>query len=137
MNEALEFHDSVVGHVVSSMDAVVFHFAEAYIHRTTGEPGVSPGEGLAQVAELAFDGATWSGELEQAQGAISDAHVSHSGREYHMLPVPFSASGLIAATFVFASGASLKIAARSAKLSLRGKARFVERYAGKQSLERP
>jgi hypothetical protein len=130
MNEALEFHDSVVGHVVASMDAVVIHFAKAYIHRSSGEPGVSPGEGFTQAAELAFDGATWSGSLEQAHGAISDAHVTYSGREYHMLLVPFSTSGQIAATIVFASGASLKITAKSAKLSLHGKARFVERYAG-------
>ena len=130
MKATLEFHDSIVSSTSAVGPNLVITFSEAYIHRSTGEPGVSPGDGFTQSAELIFSDASWSGALHEARGAISDAYIVVADQQRTLLPVPFIATSPVSAEFSFASGSVLKVAATSASCSVAGTARWVERYAG-------
>jgi len=130
MKTALEFHDSIVSDTSAVGPNLVVTFSEAYIHRSTGEPGVSAGDGFMQPAELIFSGASWSGALHEARGAISDAYILVADQQLTLLPIPFIATSVVAAEFSFVSGSVLKVTATSASCSVAGTARWVERYAG-------
>ena len=130
MNESLEFHDSSVSNVRAIGDRLFVTFSKAYVHRSLGEPGVSAGEEFIRSAELIFEHASWSGELANACGDISDGHVSTGERQLSLLPLPFAIQSAVTAELVFTSGASLRVSASSAVCTATGTARFVERYDG-------
>jgi hypothetical protein len=130
MNESLELHDSTVSMVRAVGGDLIVSFSDAYVHRSFGEPGVSAGEGFVQPADLVFLLASWSGELGDAHGNISDGHVSIGEQRLSLLPLPFTSPSAVTAELVFASGASLKVSASSAMCTATGAARFVESYSG-------
>jgi hypothetical protein len=130
MNESLELHDSTVSMVRAVGGDLIVSFSEAYVHRSFSVPGVSAGEGFVQPAELVFSLASWSGELSDALGDISDGHVSIGEQQLFLLPLPFASPSAVTAELVFASGALLKVSASSAVCRATGAARFVESYSG-------
>ena len=130
MNESLELHDSTVSGVHAVGNSIIVSFSMAYVHRSPGEPGVSPGEGFVQPAELIFMHASSSSDLKNACGDISDGHISIGEQELSLLPLPFAYSSAVTAEFVFTSGASFKVSAESASCKVSGAARFVERFPG-------
>jgi hypothetical protein len=46
MNSLIEFHDSTLGEVWSSEKTVVVALRPAYIHQSTGRPGIDSGIGV-------------------------------------------------------------------------------------------
>jgi len=130
MKEALEFHDSVVASVTADGQGLLVTFSEAYLHRSTGQPGVSAGEGFVGPAKLFFFGATWSGELAGAIGPISDAWIVIANQPHSLLMLPFETLSSLSAEFSFASGAELRVSAGGATCATAGQARYVEHYPG-------
>jgi len=130
MNQSLELHDSTVSIVHVLGGDLIISFSDAYVHRSFGEPGISAGEGYVQPAELIFSLASWSGELCDARGTISDGHVSIAGQHLSLLPLPFTSRSAVTAELAFASGALLKVSASSVVCKANGAARFVESYSG-------
>jgi len=130
MNEALEFHDSVVASITVEDDGLLVNFSEAYVHRSIGQPGVSAGDGFVGPAKLFFLGATWSGELAGAIGPISDARIVIADQAHSLLKLPFKTESTLSAEFSFASGAELRVSASGVTCVVTGPARFVEHYPG-------
>ena len=128
MNEALEFHDSLVGSVEYENASLLVAFSSAYIHRSTGHPGIDNGAGYVQTAQLLFGEARATGKLSSCKGRLSDGSVHIQGSALSLIPVPYSASGSIKAELVFENGEVLAIVAKSLQCSSFGEPRFVERY---------
>lgn len=130
MNAALEFHDSTISSAQEAKGTLRLLFSEAYIHRSEGRPGIDPGAGYIQPAELVFSGAEWHGLSPECTGALSDGTLTVGGKSLSLIPVPFSAAGELKAEFIFVSGAVLSVSAESVACSCSGEPRFVETYGG-------
>jgi hypothetical protein len=131
MNSAIELHDSEVTSVARDGQVVRVALEPAYVHRSTGRPGIDAGEGYLQAADLFFSGATGFEEEGICRGTVSDGYVSAGEREFaNVVPLPFLFRGEISATFHFVSGGVLRIRASEVSCVLRGAARFVEAYEG-------
>ena len=131
MNAALEFHDSEVALVAGADHTLKIQFSAAYIHRSSGRPGIDAGAGYIQPAELVFSAASWSELSDDYAGDLSSGLLLINGTGYSLVPLPFSAVGQISAELVFVSGAVLSISASSIRCQHTGEPRFVENYPGK------
>ena len=129
MNVGVEFHDSRIRQVEHLRDRVRVSFDSAYVHRSSGRPGIDPGEGHVQAAELVFGGAQCEPIGADCHGPLSDGEVSVDGVAYCLLPAPFQSEGAVIAQFVFCTGAVLRLTAKSVSLVLHGASRFVETHA--------
>ncbi len=58
MNQAIELHDACLVSITNHGDAPALWFAPAYLHRSSGRPGVDPGTGWTQSAKLTILGAS-------------------------------------------------------------------------------
>ena len=129
MKSALEFHGSDVVELRHADATLQIIFEPAYVHRSTGRPGVDAGSGFLQPAEIAFTGAKASEKDPPCTGAIAEGLVVVAGKKYDsVLPVPFEASGKITAEFTFESGAVLSITAMGVSCASTGPAVLVDGY---------
>ena len=81
MNAALEFHDCTVASVEREAGVLRIALEPAYVHRSAGRPGVDPGKGYLQPAELLFSEARV--DIRGACiGDLSSGSVSCDGRAY-------------------------------------------------------
>ena len=128
MNSALEFHDSKVGSVQVVGTSLRIMFARAYIHRSSGMPGVDSGDGFIQPVEMSFGGASFVGDLSLCMGALWNGSLSVSGKELGLIPVPFNCFAPVLAELNFSSGALLTVEASSVSVTSVGEAVFVEHF---------
>lgn len=130
MNEALEFHDSKVASVVRESGVMRMSLEPAYVHRSSGRPGIDAGKGYVQSAEIAFSDA----RVEQEGaciGSLSSGSISCDDQVFdNVLPMPFSVAGAVQAKFEFASGGVLQVWALACACWSKGEARYVEAYEG-------
>jgi hypothetical protein len=130
MNAGIELHDSKVSAIVRSPGVLRILLEPAYVHRSAGRPGVDPGEGWVQSAELVFSEPR---DTEQGAciGTLGDGRISSDAAHFeNVLPLPFALSGEVQAHLDFTSGGVLNVNAAGLVCVLKGEARFVERYEG-------
>ena len=131
MNSAIELHDSKVSSVKRDGQNVCIALEPAYLHRSGGRPGIDPGEGYLQSADLVFSGVESLEEEGQCTGTLSDGSVAAERQEFaNGLPLPFNLVGAISAKFNFVSGGILVVRATGVSCILSGTARYVEAYEG-------
>src|SRR5690242_20109714 len=97
MNRGIEFHDSEVRSTERLRDSVHIFFDPAYVHVSTGRPGIDAGEGHVQPAKLVFEAVVCEVIPPGCIGPISDGEVSINEVAYSLLPVPFHAEGAVVA----------------------------------------
>src|SRR3954454_19393049 len=78
-NEALEFHDSVLMRIDRAGDEIHFLF-DAYVHRSSGQPGVDPGTALTVDVAVVFFGAESRSTAPNLPASIRDGglHIDES-----------------------------------------------------------
>jgi hypothetical protein len=131
MNSALEFHDSEVAAVRAVAGTVRLELPSAYVHRSSGTPGVDPGEVFLQPAEVVFSNAVHAESTGPCIGALSDGSITVDGKPFsNMVPVPFRESGSVVASFSFVSGGVLSVTGSAVSCITSGKPTFVEKYDG-------
>jgi len=130
MNEALEFHDSRAEAVQREAGVLRISLKPAYVHRSSGRPGLDPGKGYAQAIDLLFSEARV--DIQGACiGELSSGSISCNGDTTdNVVPLPLNCAGNVEATFEFTSGGVLRILALACASSVQGEARFVEDYEG-------
>jgi hypothetical protein len=128
MNSAIELHDSEVQSVEIADGVVRVFFSSAYVHCSTGKPGVDAGEGFSQSVEVVFSNAKCSGESAGFAGTVADGSVHVDAACIGLLPLPCLIKGNISANFVLASGAELSITAGSLQCVPTGGRTFIEAY---------
>ena len=130
MNSALEFHDSKIHQVTVFEDQLHLEFSSAYIHCSTGRPGIDAGSGYVQEAKITFTNAIFSGLSTKCSGPLFDGFIRVNLEEFSLIALPLNASGLICAEFVFSSGAILNVTAKAVTCSCLGEPTYVESFAG-------
>jgi hypothetical protein len=131
MNSAIELHDSKVSSVKRDGSVVCIALEQAYIHRSSGRPGIDAGEGYVQAVDLVLSGVATLEEEGKCLGTISDGSITVGEQEFaNVLPLPFGLNGRVSAKFAFVSGGVLAISATEVACVLMGVARYVEAYEG-------
>jgi hypothetical protein len=129
MNSALEFHDSEVANVRAVAGALHLELPSAYVHRSSGQPGIDSGSVFLQPAQVVFSNAVHKQAGGPCAGSISDACISVNGEEFaNMVPLPFAAQGTVSASFTFTSGGILSVNGTGVSCQVSGEAVFLEAY---------
>ena len=131
MNNAIELHDSEISAVCLSDCELRVVFDPAYVHCSAGRPGVDPGLGYLQSAELVFTNAQLAQNGGDCTGTISGGFVANDLVEYaNVIPLPLTLSGRISAEIIFNTGAVMKVTGSGLSCLLKGDARYLEAYEG-------
>ena len=131
MNSALEFHDSEVAAIRAVAGTVRLELPSAYVHRSSGKPGIDSGDVFLQPAEVVFSNAVHAEANGPCTGAISDGTITVNGKPFsNIVPVPFRESGSVAALFSFVSGGVLSVSGSAVSCNTSGEPVFLEKYDG-------
>lgn len=126
LNAAFEFHDSEVRSVEPREDSLIVMFSAAYVHRSTGRPGVHSGSGYVQSVEMEFLGATWDGPTTECVGRLSGGSVISNSMAQSIIELPFSSNGPVSSELQFSNGSLLSVKAQKLVCRFAGEPRFVE-----------
>lgn len=129
MNWALEFHDSRLFRLHQLGRKIIIQFEPAYLHCSDGEPGISPGSGWHQNAELVFRSASIDGSPD-SEGSVSEGTLDFQGVKLNLVPAQCRVCGGVAASFTLSNGNSLKIKAESVELRLLGEPVYIDKFHG-------
>lgn len=129
MNWALEFHDSRLFRLHQLGRKIIIQFEPAYLHCSDGEPGISPGSGWHQNAELVFRSASIDGSPD-SEGSVSEGTLDFQGVKLNLVPAPCRVCGGVAASFTLSNGNSVKIKAESVELRLLGEPVYIDKFHG-------
>jgi hypothetical protein len=125
-NEAFEFHDSVLMRIDRAGDEIHFLF-DAYVHRSSGDPGVDPGTGWTVDVELILSGAESRSIVPNLPASIWDGALRIDESEFsNVVVLPLEVSGNIALRIELMSGEIVEATATRAKLVVVGPYTFVE-----------
>lgn len=125
--EAIEFHDSVPGRVVVSGQQARLLFEPAYIHRSTGEPGLDAGTGWLADVEMVILGSAGGPSSLVLPVDVWDGTLCAGNREFqNVVPLPFEGHGEVRLALELNNGAVVEITGESVQLRVVGEYRFVE-----------
>src|SRR5436190_21801707 len=94
MNAAVELHDSEVVAISRVAGAVVVRLS-AYVHRSSGRPGIDPGSGWSQAVEFTFACGLVDTLPAELPCTLDDGDVSGSVEFVGMVPLPLSVRSLV------------------------------------------
>jgi hypothetical protein len=122
LNQAIELHDTECLAVDVDDHGGGSVLLDAYVHRTVGEPGISPGEGGIQRIRMRFGAMTIKGEVGPLPAYVYEGSLTVGSHVQDNL-VPFPASSSETATLrimlsdnariIVVSGATILIEAES------------------------
>ena len=129
MNEGIELHDSELAAVSFSGGEAVVSLSRAYIHRTTGQPGVDSGSGWLQPATLTLGRALLVSQPTELPATVSDGFL-RIGSELHANVIPASGTfeGAIELSIVLSTAEVLTIRAQRISIQLHAEPSFVESF---------
>jgi hypothetical protein len=129
VNECIELHDSELATISISGGEVVVSFSSAYIHRSTGRPGIDSGTGWLQPATLTLTDALLVSMPVELPATISDGFL-RIGSDHHDNGIPASGTfeGAIELSIVLATAEVLAIRGQRISIQLHGTATFVENF---------
>lgn len=128
MREAIELHDSKVTAIATAGSSARVAI-QAYLHRSEGEPGTSPGTGWIQQAELRLEGVEVRNPAPTELDVL-DGFVEVAGRRYaNLVPLPFDVTGPVRVLLDGPQGV-FEASATAARFALVGDARCVEEFPG-------
>ncbi len=129
MNEGIELHDSELVAVTCSGGEAVVSLSSAYIHRTTGSPGVDSDSGWLQPAMLTISAASLSTTPTLLPATISDGFL-RIGSAHHSNVIPASGTfaDAIELSLVLSTGEALTIRGQRISIQLHGESSFVESF---------
>ena len=116
---------------VEESGAQITLIVSAYIHRSQGTPGVSPGSGWSQGALLRFTRATVQNGFSTYPTELADGTlVTPDAVVENVVPVPASLRGPVRLELTSATGEVMVVHAETVELTLVGEATYVEEFDG-------
>ena len=122
LNQAIELHDTECLAVEVDDQGCGSVLLDAYVHRTEGQPGISPGEGGVQRIRVKFGAMTIKGEVGPLPSYVYEGSLTvWSTVQDNMVPFPASSSEAATlsmmlsddARIVVVSGVTISIEAES------------------------
>ena len=127
-NRAIEFHDSTLDSVRQQGDDITLRFSAAYLHESSGKPGVDAGSSWVQEALLHVRGGSVTGEIRELPCDLSNGNLRLGVNPLKWCPVPLDYAGQVKIS-VEQDGAML-ITGTRVRLELIGTPRYVEECPG-------
>jgi hypothetical protein len=136
MNQAVELHDSVLERVTEASHGIVLRVA-AYVHRSSGVPGVDPGTGWSQPAEMTVLAGRVVARTGSPPFSLAGGTLVVEGREIeNVLPVPSSHAGPVQVRLEGAEGEQLVIVGEGLQLVVLDEPEYLEEFGGSGAVER-
>ena len=134
MNQLIELHDSVIAGIVFDAGATLITFSHAYIHQSDGVPGVDPGSGWSQRAELRINRSAKPNVPENGPYEISDGQLELDDVAYpNEIPIPLSHDGFVRLKLSVIDGegmdSEIAVTGRDIELRLIGEAEHIEEFS--------
>jgi len=129
MNSAIELHDSELLDVELDSRGNGTVTLDAYVHRTDGQPGVSPGDGGLQRVRFSMEMMTTAGNVGSLPATIYEGSLALDNRNHdNVVPLPLQAAENAILTLMLANDARvIHISGKTVFVEPEGEFRFVER----------
>jgi hypothetical protein len=129
VNTEIELHDSTAARLVVREGTVMLDLLPAYLHKSTGRPGIDSGTGWVQDVRLKLENAVVKGKLPDLPCDILDGELL-VGTERHdnAIPVPLAVTTPVELRMVFDSIHSVTITAGSIRVELLDAPEYVEDF---------
>lgn len=128
---AIEIYDSTLASVAHDGGHVVVKFKPAYIHRSTGTPGVDPGGGWVQDAILRVENGTIDGSVLEMPGDLWEGSLQVGNqRVENIIPLPLDYQGAVTLVLVAQDESRMVIRGSAISAILVGQPRFIEEFPG-------
>jgi hypothetical protein len=128
---AIEIYDSTLASVVDDGGNVVVDFKPAYIHRSTGTPGVDPGGGWAQDVILRVENGTIDGDLPEMPCDLWEGSLEVGNQKIeNIIPLPIDYQGTVTLVLVPQDESRVVIRGSAISAILVGEPKFIEEFPG-------
>jgi len=129
-NVALELHDSTLESVEHEGALLIARFS-AYIHRSSGAPGVDAGTGWSQSVHFRVGRARVRGSLGSLPMELLGGRLVVSGRVFdNLVPMPLIDSGPVSVQLQGRNSLELVIEGEGVEANLVGPAKYLEPFPG-------
>jgi hypothetical protein len=128
---AIEIYDSTLASVVDDGRNVVVALKPAYIHRSTGTPGVDPGGGWAQDVILRLENGTIDGSLPEMPCDLWEGSLQVGNQKNeNIIPLPLDYRGAVTLILVPQDESRVVIRGSAVFAILVGEPKFIEEFPG-------
>jgi hypothetical protein len=129
MNAAIEMHDSECLAIELNGWGDGFVLLDAYVHRTDGEPGISPGDGGVQRIRIKVEGMTIEGEVGALPAYVYEGSlVVGADTQDNMIPFPVVYTEPVRLSMMLGDDARVVVASgKGLSIEPESEFRFVER----------
>ncbi len=129
MNRAIEIHDSIFSGTSNTNGVLVIHLNKAYIHESTGAPGVDNGKGFVQEIELELSNAIIEKNPAHLPSKLSDGYISINGNKtQNGFNLPLNEEGDIVISFITTQNEQFVVRGSKLVSTLLGAAEYVEEF---------
>jgi hypothetical protein len=131
VNSEIELHDSTLGALTLSDGDAVLSLRPAYVHKSTGRPGIDVGTGWMQDVDLTIADATVTGSAETLPTTISDGTLL-LGTECHENQISFTpaVADVVQLTLTLVDGGILTVRGCHLTVEGVGEPQYVEAFPG-------
>lgn len=130
-NAAMEFHDSIVAAAKTDGAILTIVLSPAYIHRSTGTPGVDKGTGWRQEVIVALRDCALPFDFPMLPIALVDGQLITSERiNDGMVPLPLYHAGQVCVELRFECGGCVRLSASEIRADLAGEPVYLEAFRG-------
>jgi hypothetical protein len=128
---AMEIYDSTLVSVADDGGHVVIDFKPAYIHRSTGTPGVDPGGGWAQDVVLRVENGTIDGGVPEMPCDLWEGSLQVGNQKIeNIIPLPLDYQGAVTLILVAQDESRVVIRGSAISAILVGEPKFIEEFPG-------
>jgi hypothetical protein len=136
LNEMIEFHDSNIMQVEVSNSNSMRILMRAYIHKSKGIPGIDPGTGWVQNAELQIKLLYSYGGVPAIRACIVSGMLVIAEKAYlNEIPIPLNCESIIYFSVILDDGSSFSVEGQGITLTLLGEAQYIEEFSGSSTNE--
>jgi hypothetical protein len=127
----IELHDSELSAVNIQDGQILLEFRPAYVHESSGTPGVDPGRGGWQDVDVVVRRPTDLGRFVNLPIDVSGGSLTvESERWSNVVPLPLDRNGTVVFELLLASGETLTLHGGGISVSAVGEANFCEVFKG-------
>jgi hypothetical protein len=128
MNEAIEMHDSECLAVEVDEEGQGSVLLDAYVHRTAGEPGVSPGEGGVQRIRMKINAMTVEGDVGVLPAYVYEGSLTVGNAvQGNIVPFPAAYPETVRLSMMLCDDARvILVSGKEISIEVEGEFRFIE-----------
>lgn len=130
-NSAIEIYDSTLTSLVQEGQRVIVELQPAYIHRSTGTPGVDPGGGWAQDVILVVENGTIEGGAPELPCDLWEGSLQVGNQTIeNIIPLPLDYRGEVQLLLVTQTENRVIVRGSAISATPVGEPKFIEEFPG-------